>query len=144
MKDDTGKFTADPTAAIRVADKDQILTVMFIKIRQYRHMPDGFDGNFGRYENLEVFDLVDDLAAVSVDDVAGMQAVCSDIQEILMTEVPMIPLWYNGLWAQWNDSVWANWPTIEEDTPNTLFGTWDGYWQMGMLLTFTTLEPAPQ
>ena len=42
LQHDTGKFAADATAAIQMADEDQILTVMFIKIRQYHHMPDGF------------------------------------------------------------------------------------------------------
>jgi ABC-type transport system substrate-binding protein len=97
-------------------------------------------GNFGRYDNPEVFDLVDQLAATPSDDLAGMQAVCEQIQTILLTEMPMIPLWYNGLWAQFNDSVWANWPTVAEDTPNTLPSTWSGYWQMGGLMTLTTLE----
>ena len=100
-------------------------------------------GNFGRYDNQEMFDLVDDLAAVPVDDKAGMQAVCSDIQEIMLTDVPMIPLWYNGLWAQFSSATSTNWPTEGADTPNTLPSTWSGYWQLGGLLTLTTLEPVP-
>ncbi len=98
-------------------------------------------GNFGRYDNQQVFDLVDQLAATPTDDVAGMQDLCGQIQNILLTEMPMIPLWYNGLWAQWNDSVWTNWPTSADDTPNTLPTTWSGYWQLGGLMTLTNLEP---
>jgi peptide/nickel transport system substrate-binding protein len=99
-------------------------------------------GNFGRWDNQEMFDLVDALAAVPSDDVAGMQAVCSDIQELMLTEMPMIPLWYNGLWAQFSSSTWTNWPTDADDTPDTLPCTWNGYWQMGGLMTLTSLEPA--
>lgn len=97
-------------------------------------------GNFGRYDSQEAFDLVDELAAVPVDDIAGMQAVCSDIQQIMMDEVPMIPLWYNGAWAQYNDSTWTNWPTEAEDTPNYPPVTWNGYWQTGGLLMLIDLE----
>lgn len=97
-------------------------------------------GNFGRYDNQEVFDLVDDLAATPTSDLADMQSVCEDIQTIQLTEMPLIPLWYNGLWAQYSDAVWTNWPTSADDTPNTLPCTWDGYWQLGGLMTLTTLE----
>jgi ABC-type transport system substrate-binding protein len=98
-------------------------------------------GNFGRYDNQEVFDLVDQLAATSTDDVEGMKDLCGQIQTILLTEMPMIPLWYNGLWSQYNNSVWTNWPSSAEDTPNTLPTTWSGYWQLGGLMTLTTLQP---
>jgi len=104
-------------------------------------------GNFGAYDNQTLFDLVDQLAAVPTTDLAGMQAVCSQIQTIMLTEVPMIPLWYNGLWAQFSDSVWTNWPTDGANTPSRLPTTWSGYWQLGGLLTLTELElvapPAP-
>ncbi|MBN1428847.1 MAG: ABC transporter substrate-binding protein [Anaerolineae bacterium] len=99
-------------------------------------------GNFGRYDNQEIFDLVDALAKVKATDDEGMKAACADIQELMLTEMPMIPLWYNGLWAQWSTSTWQNWPT--EDSENqTLPTTWSGYWQMGGLMTLINLEPVP-
>ncbi len=99
-------------------------------------------GNFGAYDNQELFDLVDALAAVPTTDLAGMQAVCSDIQRIMLSEVPMIPLWYNGLWAQYSDSVWTNWPVDGSNDPARLPTTWSGYWQLGGLLTLIELELA--
>ncbi|MDD3819082.1 MAG: ABC transporter substrate-binding protein [Actinomycetota bacterium] len=98
-------------------------------------------GNFGRYENQEIFDLVDQLAATPMSDKEAIQSICEKIQTIHLTEMPMIPLWYNGAWAQYTEAAWTNWPTAEEDTPDTLPVTWNGYWQMGGLLTLTTLEP---
>lgn len=111
----------------------------------FRHpiQPTMGSGNFGRYDNQEMFDLVDALAAVPSSDVAGMQAVCSQIEELMLTDMPMIPLWYNGLWAQFSSAVWTNWPTEAADSPHTLPSTWSGYWQMGGLLTLTTLQPVP-
>ncbi len=97
-------------------------------------------GNFGRYENQEMFDLVDNLAKVSVTDEAGMQAACSAIQELMLTDMPMIPLWYNGLWAQFATTTWTSWPD-ETSTNPTLPTTWSGYWQMGGLMTLINLEP---
>ncbi len=97
-------------------------------------------GNFGRYDSQAMFDLVDALAKVPADDEEGMKAACSDIQELMLTEMPMIPLWYNGLWAQYSDANWTNWPT-ESSTDITLPTTWSGYWQMGGLQTLINLKP---
>lgn len=97
-------------------------------------------GNFGRYENAEVFDLVDQLAATPTSDLEGMKAICSQIQTIHLKDMPVIPLWYNGLWAQMSNLVWTNWPSAAEDTPNYLPCTWAGYWQMGGLMMLTELE----
>jgi len=99
-------------------------------------------GNFGAYDNQTMFDLVDQLAATPFADEAGMKAVCSQIQGIQLTEMPVIPLWYNGLWAQVSNAVWTNWPSEAADTPHTLPSTWAGYWQMGGLLTLCELELA--
>lgn len=97
-------------------------------------------GNFGRYDNQEIFDLVDALAKVPVTDEEGMKAACSAIQELMLTDMPMIPLWYNGLWSQYSTSSWTNWPD-ENSTSPTLPTTWSGYWQMGGLMTLINLKP---
>ncbi len=99
-------------------------------------------GNFGRYDDQAMFDLVDALARVQSSDLAGMQAATSAIQEKMLTEVPMIPLWYNGLWAQFSNAVWTNWPTEGSASP-TLPTTWSGYWQLGGLDTLLNLELTP-
>ncbi len=100
-------------------------------------------GNFGRYENQEVFDAVDALAKIPTSDIEGMQAACSQIQELMLTEMPMIPLWYNGLWAQFSNATWTNWP-IETSPNQTLPTTWSGYWQMCGLQTLINLKLAGQ
>jgi len=97
-------------------------------------------GNFGRYDNQQMFDLVDALAAVPTDDVEGMKAVCSQIQELMLTDMPVIPLWYNGLWAQFSTSTWTNWP-VDGSGSSALPTTWSGYWQMGGMQTLLELKP---
>lgn len=96
-------------------------------------------GNFGRYDSQEMFDLVDALAKVPATDVEGMQAATAAIQELMLTEMPMIPLWYNGLWSQYSTSTWSNWPTVSSEL-QSLPTTWSGYWQMGGLQTLINLE----
>ncbi len=98
-------------------------------------------GNYGRYENQEVFDLVDQLDATPITDVEGMKAIISQIQRIQLTDVPMIPLWYNGVWAQTDNTYWTNWPSSAEGAPKYVPATWNGYWNMGAVLMLTELEP---
>jgi peptide/nickel transport system substrate-binding protein len=98
-------------------------------------------GNFGRYNNQQMFDLVDELAKVPTTDEARMKEVCSEIQTMMLTDMPMIPLWYNGLWAQFSTSTWTNWPSEASANP-TLPTPWSGYWQLGGLQTLINLKPA--
>lgn len=100
--------------------------------------------NYGRYENQQAWDLTQQLDKTKVDDLAGMQAVASRLQQIQLTEMPMIPLWYNGLWSQYSNSVWTNWPSAEGDGPRYLPTTWRGYLQRGAIKMLAELQPAPQ
>lgn len=103
-------------------------------------LPQMTSGNFGRYQNQAVFDLIDQLDLTATDDLAGMKAIISQIQEHLLVDMPAIPLWYNGAWFQANTSVWTNYPS--EDGPHVFPITWNGWWQMGGLMTLINLEPA--
>jgi peptide/nickel transport system substrate-binding protein len=70
-----------------------------------------------------------------------MKAIISQIQTIQLTDVPMIPLWYNGVWAQTDNTYWTNWPSSAEGAPKYVPATWNGYWNMGAVLMLTELEP---
>ncbi len=99
-------------------------------------------GNFGRYDNQAMFDAVDALGRVKVTDTAGMKAAVSKIQTIMLTDMPVIPLWYNGAWAQWDNgptAVWTGFPTASSTSP-TYPITWNGYWQTGGLQTLINLK----
>ncbi len=98
--------------------------------------------NFGRYENEEAWALVQQLDQTPVDDVEGMKAITSQLQKIHLTDLPMIPLWYNGMWSQVSDAVWTNWPSA--DGNQYLPTTWRGYWQMGGIRMLDALQhPEP-
>jgi peptide/nickel transport system substrate-binding protein len=100
------------------------------------------DGNYGRYDNQEVFDLTDQLDMVPTDDVEGMQAIISQLQRIYLTDMPLIPLWYNGMWAQYNNTYWTNWPSSEEGAPHWTPVTWRGYWNMTAINMLCDLQAA--
>lgn len=96
--------------------------------------------NFGRYENEDAWALVQELDRTPVDDVEGMKAITSQLQRIHLMDLPLIPLWYNGMWAQYTNTVWTNWPS--EDGNHYLPATWNGYWNMTAILMLTELELA--
>lgn len=100
--------------------------------------------NFGRYQNQQAWDLVQQLDGTPVDDVEGMKKITSQLQRIQLTDMPIIPLWYNGMWAQASNSVWTNWPSAEGDAPNYVPTTWRGYFQRGAIKMLTELELAPE
>ncbi|MBN2006594.1 MAG: ABC transporter substrate-binding protein [Anaerolineae bacterium] len=101
------------------------------------------NGNYGRYDNEEAFTLVDALDRVKVDDLEGMRDVISQMQTIQLTDMPLIPLWYNGAWAQYSNAVWTNWPSSADDANHYLPVTWRGYWNMTAILMLCDLELAP-
>lgn len=98
--------------------------------------------NFGRYQNDKAWDLVQQLGGVKTSDTAGMQKVISKIQDIQLKELPIIPLWYNGLWAQANTGAWTNWPSDKAGAPHTAPAMWRNWLEMGGFDTLTTLKPA--
>lgn len=99
--------------------------------------------NYGRYENQEAWDLVNQLDEVKIDDLAGMKAITSRLQRIQLTEEPAIPLWYNGLWSQYSNNVWTNWPSADQG-PKFLPTMWRGYLQRGSIKMLADLKPAPE
>jgi peptide/nickel transport system substrate-binding protein len=97
-------------------------------------------GNYGRYDNKEAFTLVDDMDKVKVGDDAAIKAIATKLQKITMTEMPTVPLWYNGLWAQYSEAYWTNFPSADGDN-HTLPATWRGYWNMSGIQMLLNLEP---
>ncbi len=102
------------------------------------------NGNFGRYNNQAMFDAVDALGRVQASDTAGIKAAVSKIQTIMLTDYPVIPLWYNGAWAQWTVGPTAVWTGFPGSTAanSTYPITWNGYWQTGGLQTLINLKLA--
>lgn len=100
-------------------------------------------GNYGRYENKEAFELVNQLNQVKVGDDEAIKAIASKLQKITMTELPTIPLWYNGLWSQVSNAVWTNWPSSEDANNHYLPASWRGYWNMSGIQMLLDLKPVP-
>ncbi|WP_211714899.1 ABC transporter substrate-binding protein [Nocardiopsis sp. MG754419] len=96
--------------------------------------------NFGRYENEEAWELVEDFAAVPADDQEAAAEIAAQIQEIQLAEVPAIPLWYNGLWSQQTNGVWTNWPSESGDPGYATM--WHGWYELGSVDTLAQIQLA--
>jgi peptide/nickel transport system substrate-binding protein len=97
--------------------------------------------NFGDYENPTAWALVQQLDKTPVDDVTTMQSITKQLQETFFDDMPVIPMWYNGMWSQVSNNVWTNWPS--DKGSHILPCTWNGYWQMGAVLMLTQITLTP-
>jgi len=109
----------------------------------YRDTPpigeNSWNGNFGRYFNKEVQEIMDKVLVTPMDDEATLKQLYRRLQEIFLRDLPYIPLWYNGFWFQASTLYWTGWPS--EDNPYGVPVTWPGNWQLGGLMTLLHLKP---
>ncbi len=99
--------------------------------------------NFERYSNKQIWALTEQLDTTPPSNVSAMKSVISQIEKIQLQAMPVIPLWYNGAWAQANTGYWTNWPSSASGSPHVYPITWRGYWNMGSVLMLATLKPGP-
>jgi peptide/nickel transport system substrate-binding protein len=84
--------------------------------------------NFQRFSSPRSWTLSQQLNKIQSSSVKKAKGVHSQIQKVILEQLPAIPLWYNGMWAQWNNTVWTNFPSANgnQATPST----WNGYINM--------------
>lgn len=95
------------------------------------------NGNWGAYDNPELFTKIDQFNMAN--DEAVKQELAAEIQKTLLIDMPAIPLWHNGLWAQYTENYWTNWPSA--DNPYGIPVTWDNAYQLGMIDVLIGIEP---
>ncbi len=98
--------------------------------------------NWERDDNPTAWALVEKLGTISPTDPAASQAIYSQLEQIELSTLPEIPLWYNGAWAQYNTTYWKDFPTASTDqyTP-VMWGGWLG--NMTTVLALAHLQPVP-
>ena len=87
--------------------------------------------NFSRYTQggARPWSLTLQLNKTQSTQVAKAKRLHSQIQRYILEDLPAIPLWYNGMWSQYNTSVWTSFPaagTKLQYTPSL----WNGYLNM--------------
>ena len=146
VADRNGSGTADPTFDLVINNDVQIgntpWTYYDYIFRQPLQPAASKNRNYEQYSNAEAWALVQKLDQTPVEDTAAMQAICSQLQKIQLTDTPIIPLWYNGEWSQVNNSHWTGWPSSTGNQVQP--ATWNGYWQMGAIYMLTGIKAVPQ
>ena len=58
------------------------------------------------------------------------KAINSRIQKFILQDLPIIPLWYNGMWSQYNKTYWTNFPSSTGKGLQNVPTMWNGYLNM--------------
>lgn len=98
--------------------------------------------NYERFNDPTAWKLTQALDKTPTNNTGAMKAVISKLQTRFMQDLPAIPLWYNGMWAQWNTSQWTNFPSSTGAGRQTLPAFWRNYFQMTGIETLANLKPA--
>jgi peptide/nickel transport system substrate-binding protein len=73
--------------------------------------------------------LVQELNATATTDTTARTAIFDQLETIELKNLPEIPVWYNGAWAQYSSANWKNWPhaisATDQYTP-VMWGGWLG------------------
>jgi peptide/nickel transport system substrate-binding protein len=96
--------------------------------------------NFERYSNPKAWSLVKKLDRTPPTNKAKIMSINHQLQAVLMQQLPMIPLWYNGVWAQFTSKYWTGWPS-STSSRNYMPAMWRGYLQMTGIDMITHLKP---
>jgi peptide/nickel transport system substrate-binding protein len=95
--------------------------------------------NFERYSNPTAWALVQRLDKTPLSNVSAVKEINTKLQTTLMQQMPVIPLWYNGIWAQFVSKYWTNWPS--SSSPRQFVPVmWNGYLQMTGIDVITHLK----
>jgi peptide/nickel transport system substrate-binding protein len=95
--------------------------------------------NYERYDNAAAWNLTQQLDKTPPTNVAKIKSLNDQLQTIMMKDLPLIPLWYNGVWAQTTSKYWTNWPAANSSR-QYIPAMWRGYMQMTGIDTITHLK----
>ncbi|WP_029149793.1 ABC transporter substrate-binding protein [Microbacterium indicum] len=87
------------------------------------YQPTGTDtqNNRIRYQDADTDALLDELRAATTDD--EKTAVTQQLEQVFYDQVPVVALYYGGLWGLYNDGRFTGWP--DADDPYAPLNTWD-------------------
>ena len=95
--------------------------------------------NFERYDNPVAWALTQKLDKTPPSNTAAIKSINDQLQTIEMKDLPLIPLWYNGVWAQMTTKYWTDWPAANS-TRQFVPAMWRGYLQMTGIDAITHLK----
>ena len=69
-------------------------------------------GDFGRYDNPQVQSLLAQYTAT--DDAATQQQALNELETVMATQAPVIPLLYGAAWYEYSTRDYTGWPTAAD------------------------------
>jgi peptide/nickel transport system substrate-binding protein len=97
--------------------------------------------NFQRYQNARAWALTTQLNKTSSANTAALRRINRQLQQIQLTDLPAIPLWYNGMWAQYNTRYWTNFARSTGARLQNTPSTWNGYLNLTGIDALARLRP---
>jgi peptide/nickel transport system substrate-binding protein len=98
--------------------------------------------NWERFNDPAAWALVQKIGTIPPTNTAAIQALYTQLEQIFLQNLPEIPLWYNGAWAQFNTTTWHDYPSStspnDQYTP-VMWGGWLG--NMTTVLALAQVEP---
>ena len=96
--------------------------------------------NYGRFVDKKAWSLTKALDKTPSANTTAYKTVISKLQTTFLQNLPVIPLWYNGMWSMVNTRYWSNWPSNSglHYTPSS----WRNYWQLTSIDMLTHLQPS--
>ncbi len=83
--------------------------------------------NWERYNNPAAWALVQKIGTIVPTDTKALQGVYTQLETIFLQNLPEIPLWYNGAWAQYNTTYWHDYPVSTSPTDQYTPVVWGGW-----------------
>ena len=97
--------------------------------------------NYERYKDSLAWNMTAGLDRIKSSNGHARQVQMARLEKRFLQNLPVIPLWYNGMWAMFNTKHWKNWPSSSTSRQYTT-ATWRNYWQMTSIDMLTHLKPA--
>jgi peptide/nickel transport system substrate-binding protein len=94
--------------------------------------------NYARYNNKQGWNLTQQLDQEQ-GGTAAFKKTMGQLETIALRDMPTIPMWYNGAWAQYNTTCWTGWPSSASGSNHYLPVTWNNYWNLTGVLMVTSL-----
>ena len=95
--------------------------------------------NYERYKSSKAWNLTLGLDKIPSNKANARRTQMARLEKIFLQNLPVIPLWYNGMWSMYNTKYWKNFPsstTSRQYTPSS----WRNYWQMTSIDMLTHLR----
>jgi len=98
--------------------------------------------NWERFSDPAAWALVQKIGSIVPTDTAAIQAVYTQLETIFLQNLPEIPLWYNGAWAQFSTKYWHDYPTSTSPNDQYTPQMWHGWiGAMTTVLALAQVEP---